>query len=149
MILLLGVSCSLRHPKAMPFGLICPSLGVVFALTFEIILNNIVMTQIHVVVRRIIPAIKVDLVQIGYLEDGQFTTLPFDSLKVAPLSKYLESSSVSDSPYIEHHSVSALIAALTSYPNFAIDFFDNTLVLMFDLDLPNDESSSEEEGKGH
>ena len=133
----------------MPFGLICLSLGVVFALTFKIILNNIVMTQIHVVIRRINPAIKVDLVQIGRLEDGQFTTLPLDTLKVAPFSKYLECSSVSDSPYIEHHSVLDLIAALMSYPNFAIEFFDNTLVLMFDLDLTDDESTSEEEGKGH
>lgn len=107
------------------------------------------MTQIHVVIRRINPAIKVDLVQVGRLEDGQFTTLPLDTLKVAPFSKYLECSSVSDSPYIEHHSVSGLISALISYPNFAIDFFDNTLILMFDLDLTDDESTSEKEGKGN
>jgi len=107
------------------------------------------MTQIHLVIRRVNPAIKVDLVQVGRLEDGQFTTLPLDTLKDAPLSKYVEVSSVSDSPYIEHHSISDLIAALISYPNFAIEFFDNTLVLTFDLDLPDDESTSEEEGKGH
>lgn len=107
------------------------------------------MTQIHLVIRRINPAIKVDLVQVGCLEDGQFTTLPLDTLKVAPFSKYVECSSFSDSPYIEHHSISGLIASLISYPNFAIEFFDNTLVLMFDFDLPDDESSSEEEGKGH
>lgn len=107
------------------------------------------MTQVHVVIRRINPAIKVDLVQIGCLEDGQFTALPLDTLKVAPFSEYVGCSGVSDSPCIEHHSVSGLIAALISYPNFAIEFFDNTLVLMFDFDLPDDESSSEEEGKGH
>lgn len=107
------------------------------------------MKQIHLVIRRINPAIKVDLVQMGYLKDGQFTTLPFDTFKVAPFSKYVECSIVSDSPYIEHHSISDLIAALISYPNFAIEFFDNTLVLMFDFDLPDDESSPEEEGKGH
>lgn len=107
------------------------------------------MTQIHVVIRRINPAIKVDLVQIGHLENGQFTTLPLDTLKVAPFSKYLECSSVSDSPYIEHHSILSLIAALISYPNFAIEFFDNTLVLMFDLDLSDDEVSSKEKGKGN
>jgi len=129
--------------------LICPSLGAVFAPTFKKILNNIVMKQIHVVIRRINPAIKVDLVQIGFLEDGQFTTLPLDTLKIAPFSKYLECSSVSDSPYIEHHSVSGLIAALISYPNFAVEFFDNALVLMFDLDLTDDEIPSEEEGKGN
>jgi len=107
------------------------------------------MTQIHLVIRRINPAIKVDLVQVGRLEGGQFTTLPLDTLKVAPFSKYVECSNVSDSPYIEHHSISGLIAALTSYPNFAIEFFDNTLVLMFDLDLTDDEISSKEEGKGN
>lgn len=93
-----------------------------FCIDFQIILNNIVMMKIHVVIRRINPAIKVDLVQIGRLEDGQFTTLPLDTLKVAPFSKFLECSSVSDSPYIEHHSVLGLIAALISYPNFAIEF---------------------------
>lgn len=107
------------------------------------------MTQIHFVIRRINPAVKIDLVQVGYLKDGQFTTLPLDTLKVAPFSKYVECSSISDSPYIEHHSITGLIAALISYPNFAIEFFDNTLVFMFDFDLPDDESSSEEEGKGH
>ena len=107
------------------------------------------MTQIHFLIRRINPAIKVDLVQIGRLEDGQFTPLPLDVLKDAPFSKYVECSSVSDSPYIEHHSISSLIASLSSYPNFAIEFFDNTLVFMFDLDLPDDESTSEEEGKGN
>lgn len=107
------------------------------------------MAQIHVVIRRINPAIKVDLVQIGRLEDGKFETLPLDTLKCAPFSEYVERSSVSDSPYVEHHYISSLIAALISYPNFAIEFFDNTLVLMFDFDLPDNESSSEEEGKGH
>ena len=133
----------------MPFGPICLSIGVVFALTFKTILNSIVMTQIHVVIRRINPAIKVDLVQIGCLKDGQFTALPLDTFKCDPFSNYIECSSVSDSPYIEHHSILGLIEALISYPNFAIEFFDNTLVLMFDLDLSDNESSSEEEGKGH
>lgn len=107
------------------------------------------MTQIHFVIRRINPAIKVDLVQVGYLKDGQFTTLPLDTFKDVPFSKYVECSSVSDSPYIEHHSISDLIASLVSYPNFAIEFFDNILVLMFDLDLSDDESTSKEEGKGN
>lgn len=107
------------------------------------------MTQIHLVIRRINPAIKVDFVQVGCLKDGQFAPLPLDTLKVAPFSKYVERSSVSDSPCIEHHSISGLIASLIWYPNFAVEFFDNTLVLVFDFDLPDDESSSEEEGKGH
>lgn len=107
------------------------------------------MTQIHLVIRRVNPAIKVDLVQIGRLEDGQFTTLPLDTFERAPFIKYLECSCISDSPFIEHHSVLDLITLLISYPNFAIEFFDNTLVLMFDFDLPDDESTSKEEGKGN
>lgn len=107
------------------------------------------MTQIHLVIRRINPAIKVDLVQIGRLEDGQFMTLPLDIFKCTPLSDYIERSSVSDSPYIEHHSICSLVETLVAYPNFAIEFFDNTLVLMFDFNLNDDEITKEEEGKGN
>ena len=107
------------------------------------------MTQIHFVIRRINPAIKIDLVQVGYIKDGQFETLHLRELAHTPIPDYVEHSHIVDSPYIEHHSISGLIASLISYPNFAIEFFDNTLVLMFDLDLTDDEVSSEEEGKGN
>jgi len=107
------------------------------------------MTQIHVVIRRINPAFKIDLVQVGYIENGQFSSLSVDALKRTPVSTYVEHSSIADSPYIEHCSVSSLIDALSAYPNFNIEFFDNTLVFMFDFDLTDDESSSEEEGKGN
>lgn len=103
------------------------------------------MTQIHVVIRRINPAFKVDLVQVGYIKDGQFLTLPLDSLKNTPVSKYVDHSSISDSPYIEHCSVLNLIEALISYPGFSVEFFDNTFVLMFNLDLTCDESPSKKE----
>ena len=107
------------------------------------------MTQIHVVIRRINPAFKIDLVQVGYIENGQFTSLSIDALKRTPVSTYVEHSSIADSPYIEHCSVFSLIDALSAYPNFAVEFFDNTLVLMFDFDLNPDESASQEEGKGN
>lgn len=107
------------------------------------------MTQIHVVIRRINPALKIDLVQVGYIEDGRFSTLPLNALRRTPVSEHVSCCSVSDSPCIDHHSVCSLIEALISYPGFAIEFFDNTLVLMFDFDLILDESSSEEKGKGH
>lgn len=107
------------------------------------------MTQIHVVIRRINPAFKIDLVQVGYIENGQFLTLSTDALERTPVPTYVEHSSIADSPYIEHHSVVSLISALIAYPNFAVEFFDNTLVLMFDFDLTLNESASEEEGKGH
>lgn len=107
------------------------------------------MTQIHVVIRRINPALKIDLVQVGYIENGQFTSLSIDALKRTPVSTYVEHSSIADSPYIEHCSVLSLIDALRAYPNFGVEFFDNTLVLIFDFDLILDESASQEEGKGN
>lgn len=99
------------------------------------------MTRIHVVIRRINPAFKIDLVQVGRIENGQFSTFSADVLKRTPVSDYVEHSSIADSPYIEHCSVFALIGVLSVYPNFDIEFFDNTLVLMFDFDLVDGESS--------
>jgi len=107
------------------------------------------MTQIHVVIRRINPAFKIDLVQVGYIENGQFSALSLDALKRTPISTYVEHSSIADSPYIEHRSVSGLMGALSTYPNFDVEFFDNTFVLMFDFDLTPDEGTSQEEGKGN
>lgn len=100
------------------------------------------MTQIHVVIRRINPAFKIDLVQVGYIENGQFSALSLDALKRTPVSNYVEHSNIADSPYIEHRSVFSLIEALSSYPNFDVEFFDNTIVLMFDFDLVLGESAS-------
>lgn len=107
------------------------------------------MTRIHIVIRRINPAFKIDLVQVGYIEDGQFSAISIDALKRTPVSDYVEHSSIADSPYIVHSSVFDLVGALSAYPNFDIEFFDNTLVLMFDFDLTPDESASQEEGKGN
>lgn len=107
------------------------------------------MTQIHVVIRRINPAFKIDLVQVGYIENGQFSALSIDALKRTPVSIYVKHSSIADSPYIEHSSVPSLISALSAYPNFSVEFFDNTLVLMFDYNSTLNESASEEEGKGN
>lgn len=107
------------------------------------------MAQIHVLIRRVSPAFKIDLVQVGYIEDGQFSALSIDDLKRTPVSTYVEHSSIADSPYVEHCSIFRLIDALSAYPNFDVEFFDNTLVLMFDFDLTPDESTSQEEGKGN
>ena len=51
--------------------------------------------------------------------------------------------------YINHSQIPSLVEALIAYPDFSIDFFDNTLVLMFSTDLTHNESASKEEGKGH
>lgn len=107
------------------------------------------MTQIHVVIRRINPAFKIDLVQVGHIKDGQFSALPLDSLERTPVLNHVSFSSIADSPYIDHRSVSQLVADLSVYPEFSLEFFDNVLVLMFNFNLDHDEGSSEEEGKGN
>ena len=107
------------------------------------------MTQVHVVVRRINPALKVDFVQIGYIKDGQFESLHLDALRCTPVFDHVKCSSISDSPYIDHCLIPSLIEALVAYPDFSIDFFDNTLVLIFSTDLTHNESASKKEGKGH
>lgn len=107
------------------------------------------MTHVHVVIRRINPALKVDFVQVGYIKDGQFEPLRLDALERTPVFDHVEYSDISASPYINHSQILSLIEALIAYPDFSVDFFDNTLVLMFDTDLAHHESASEKEGKGH
>lgn len=107
------------------------------------------MTQIHLVTRRINPALKIDLVQIGYLEGGQFTSLPVDVFEGSPVHSFLKSSSISDSSYLNHEDIPRLISALCPLPGFGIDYFDNTLVLVFDLNIDPHEGTSKEEGKGN
>ncbi len=107
------------------------------------------MTHVHVVIRRINPAFKIDLVQVGYIKDGQFETLNLDDLAYTPISDYVEHSSIAASPYIDHSCIPSLVEALVAYPDFSIDFFDSTLVLMFSTDLTRNESTSKEEGKGN
>ena len=107
------------------------------------------MAHVHVVIRRINPALNVDFVQVGYIKEGQFSTLQLSTLDCTPISDYVKLSSISTTPHIDHSLVSSLVEALMAYPDFSIDFFDNTLVLMFSTDLTHDESTSEEKGKGN
>jgi hypothetical protein len=89
------------------------------------------MTEIHVVVRRVNPALKIDLVQVGYLKDHQFISIPFEAIENSPIARFLKSSSISDSLYVNHSDISNLVAVCESLPGFHVEFFDNTLVLMF------------------
>jgi len=107
------------------------------------------MTQIHVVIRRVSPALKVDLVQVGRLVDGRFDPLPSGVVEDLPIARFLKSSHISDSLYVDHSEVSELVTICGSLPHFLIDFFDNTLVLMFDFNLDHDEVTSEEKGEGN
>lgn len=105
------------------------------------------MTQIHVVIRRVNPALKIDLVQVGHIKDGQFAPIPFDAIANSPIAPYLKSSCISDSLYVDHSEISDLISTCGVFPDFCIEFFDNTIVLMFNFELDCDESATKEEGK--
>lgn len=107
------------------------------------------MTQIHLVIRRINPALKIDLVQVGHIEDGHFTLLPVDVFEGTPVHSFLNSSNISESLYLNHEDIPRLVSALCPLPGFGIDYFDNTLVLMFDLNIDPHEVASKEEGKGN
>lgn len=103
------------------------------------------MKEIHVVIRRINPALKIDLVQVGHIKDSQFDPIPFDAIKNSPIASYLKSSCISDSLYVDHSEVSDLIGTCSIFPDFGFEFFDNTIVLMFNLELDCDESPTKEE----
>ena len=107
------------------------------------------MTHIHIVIRRVNPALKIDFIQVGCLKDGQFSPLPSDALECIPISYYIKESSISDSTYIDHSRIPSLIESLIAYPDFSVEFFDNTLVLMFSANLNHDEVAPKEEGKGN
>lgn len=107
------------------------------------------MTQIHVVIRRINPALKIDLVQVGRLEEGRFELIPLEVLASSAISNILKRSEISDSLCVDHSSISKLIAICEGFPDFRVEFFDNTLVLMFYRDLDCNESATKEEGERH
>lgn len=105
------------------------------------------MSQIHVVIRRINPALKIDLVQIGYLKEDQFEPLPLSAIEDTLIARFFKSSSISDSLYVDHSEIFDLVTTCSSLPCFRVEFFDNTLVLMFDFNLDCDESTTKEERK--
>ena len=107
------------------------------------------MTQIHIVVRRVSPALKVDLVQIGLFKDDQFNSLSLNAIARTPVACFLKNSDISDSLYVNHSKIADLIAACERLPGFGIEFFDNTMVLMFDFNPDYNEGSTKEEGKGN
>jgi len=105
------------------------------------------MMQIHIVLRRVNPALDIDLAQVGYVKDGQFVQLSSDIFSDTPISDYFLVSDISKSPYVKHQSVSGLVSLLASYPKFAVEFFDNTIVFMFDFNIDCNESTPKEEGQ--
>lgn len=107
------------------------------------------MTQIHLVIRRINPALKIDLAQVGRIDGGQFVNLPISVFEGTVLPTFLKSDSISDSHYIHHSDIASVVVDLSHLPGFAVEYFDNTLVLMFDFSLDCNESAPKEEGEGN
>lgn len=105
------------------------------------------MTQVHVVFRRINPALKIDLAQVGHVDNGQFANLPISIFEDTVLPVFLKSDSISDSHYIYHSDIASVVAHLSCLPGFAVEYFDNTLVLMFNFNLDCNESAPKEEGE--
>lgn len=103
------------------------------------------MSQIHVVLSRINPALAIDLVRLGRLEDGQFVQLPLELFADTPFSDLIRLTDISDSAYLRHKDVSRLVSSLSCYPGFSLDYFDNTLVIVFDFNLAENEVSTSKE----
>lgn len=100
------------------------------------------MSQIHVVLSRINPALAIDLVRLGRLEDGQFVQLSLDLFSGTPVSDLVRLTDISDSAYLQHKDVSRLVSSLSCYPGFSLDYFENTLVIIFDFNLAENEVST-------
>lgn len=107
------------------------------------------MTQIHLVIRRVNPALKIDFVQVGLIESNEFRQISLDRLTGTCLSEFVNRSGISDSAYLNHSDIPALVLKLSAADGFCLDYFDNTLVLMFNYDLDGYEVPSKEEGKGN
>lgn len=106
------------------------------------------MSQIHVVIRRISPALKIDLVQIGRFDDHQFEPLPLSAVADSPIVEFLRSSPISDSPYIDHSEITALIASCGDLPCFSIEFSIIRLFLHLNLILTTMKARRKKKGKG-
>ncbi len=93
----------------------------------------------HILITRINPSLKIDLVRVCTVENGQarqLSTDEYDNLVATPhfsqLKYFFTTSSISDSMYIMHEDISMLISYLLESSQCSIDFFDNNLVIVFD-----------------
>lgn len=107
------------------------------------------MAQIHIVIRRVSPALKIDLVQVGRFKDGQFDPLPLGAIADTPFVRFFENSDISDALYINHSEIANLVAACEDFSGFGIEFFDSTIVLVFNFNLNYDEGATEKEREGN
>ena len=101
----------------------------------------------HVLITRINPSLKIDLVRVCTLVDGQAKVLTSDELstlfatpRFSFLGDFIESSDISDSMYISHARISEFIQNFFVVSSVAVDFFDNNFVIVFDYDTEKETS---------
>lgn len=107
------------------------------------------MKQIHFVISRINPALKIDAIRIGEIVDGHFKAFDpkiFSDESFYPLIRDFD---IPDTSYILHSEVPAIISDFSAREGFGVDFFDNTVVLFANFNLDTNEIASKEEGKGN
>lgn len=95
--------------------------------------------QYHILISRINPSLKIDLVRICTPVDDQAKVLTPDELsdlfaipQFSFLSSFVESSDISDSMYILHARISEFIRNFLAVSSATVDFFDNNFVIIFD-----------------
>lgn len=93
----------------------------------------------HILITRINPSLKIDLVRVCTLVDGEAKVLTSDELKalfatpqLSFLGDFIESSDISDSTYILHARISEFIQNFFAVSSVVVDFFDNNFVIVFD-----------------
>lgn len=107
------------------------------------------MKQIHFVVSRINPSLKIDSIRIGEIVDGRFKSVDPEVFSGQAFRPLIVNSEISDTSYILHSKLPALLSSLSLCDGFSLDFFDNTIVLIANLNLDTDEDSPKEEDQGH
>lgn len=107
------------------------------------------MKQIHFVINRINPALKIDAIRIGEIVDGNFKAVDPKIFSDESFYPLIRNSDISDTSYILHSEVPAIISDFSAREGFGVDFFDNTVVLFANFNLDTNEIASKEEGKGN
>lgn len=94
--------------------------------------------QYHILISRINPALKIDLARFCTIVDGQAKAFTVDEFRqfckdsqLDSLSEIFSVSEISDSMYIRHSDLSALIQALMTTGPITVDYFDNNFVIVF------------------
>lgn len=107
------------------------------------------MSKMHFCFRRINPALVIDFLSVGTIQDGQFIPLDDDHHKalVSCLDKFgfgsfIHQDDISRDSYVYHDQVYRF---LDVFPPDTLDWFQDTLIACITLDLTDYVASKEEE----